>query len=108
MGRGTSAKEKGNRGGERDAFRFWPCDGWVQLFNGKDLTGWKTHPDQPGDWKVEGGVLVGSNIASYLYSDRGDYENFHLRVEVKLNRDGDSGIFFRAPFSVRQGRTADQ
>jgi uncharacterized protein (TIGR03067 family) len=34
--------------------------GWVQLFNGKDLTGWKTHPTQPGDWQVENGNLVGS------------------------------------------------
>src|SRR5437016_5201391 len=25
-------------------------DGWVSLFNGKDLTGWKTHPVAPGDW----------------------------------------------------------
>src|SRR5262249_6607228 len=32
---------------------------FVPLFNGKDLTGWKTHPDQPGDWKVENGVLIG-------------------------------------------------
>ncbi len=24
--------------------------GWVQLFNGKDLTGWKYHPNLPGAW----------------------------------------------------------
>jgi hypothetical protein len=33
--------------------------GWVQLFNGTDLDGWKPHPDQPGDWRVENGILVG-------------------------------------------------
>ena len=26
--------------------------GFVPLFNGKDLTGWKTHPKQPGNWRV--------------------------------------------------------
>lgn len=30
--------------------------GWVQLFNGKDLTGWKTHFRVHGGWKVEGGI----------------------------------------------------
>ncbi len=34
--------------------------GFQLLFNGKDLTGWKTHPKQPGDWRVEDGILVGS------------------------------------------------
>jgi serine/threonine protein kinase len=83
------------------------ADGFVSLFNGQDLTGWKTHPDQPGDWKVEGGAIVGRTIPSYLYSDR-TFDNFHLRVEAIINRGGDSGIYFRAPFSTRQGRTADQ
>jgi serine/threonine protein kinase/formylglycine-generating enzyme required for sulfatase activity len=83
-------------------------EGWVQLFNGKDLTGWKTHPDQPGRWTVENGILRGSAVPSYLYSDRGDFANFHLRVEARINRGGDSGLFFRAPFATRPGRTADQ
>ncbi|MEY4191324.1 MAG: hypothetical protein RIR17_2060, partial [Planctomycetota bacterium] len=25
---------------------------WVALFNGKDLTGWKTHPDDKAKWEV--------------------------------------------------------
>ncbi len=77
-------------------------EGWLQLFNGKDLTGWKTHPDQPGQWRVEGGVLVGSAVPSHLYSEGGKYRDFHLRVEAKINNGGDSGIFFRAPFATRQ------
>src|SRR5262245_10472324 len=47
---------------------------WVQLFNGKDLTGWKTHPDSPGKWRVEDGILIGSGKASHLFSERGDYQ----------------------------------
>ena len=27
-------------------------DGWAPLFNGKDLTVWKTHTDLPGAWRV--------------------------------------------------------
>src|SRR5205807_2361874 len=31
-------------------------DGFVPLFNGKDLTGWKTHPDAPGKWAEDNGA----------------------------------------------------
>ncbi len=87
--------------------------GWFQLFNGKDLTGWKTHPNQPGNWRVEEGVLVGSGpqLASHLFSERGDYENFHLQAKAKINFSGknkgayygNSGIYFRAKFAVGTG-----
>jgi WD40 repeat protein len=75
-----------------------PKPEWVQLFNGKDLTGWKTHPGAPGDWRVEGGAIVGRGPMSILFTDRGDYGNFHLRAEFMVNKGGDSGIFFRVPF----------
>jgi hypothetical protein len=74
---------------------------FVPLFNGKDLKGWKTHPLQPGYWRVEDGVLVGSgNFASHLYTERDDYKDFRLLAEVRIN-DGFamSGIYFRAPFA---------
>ena len=35
-------------------------DGFVKLFNGNDLSGWKTHPSQPGNWRVINGVLINS------------------------------------------------
>ena len=82
-------------------------EGFVSLFNGKDLTGWKTHPERPGQWKVEHGALVGSTVPSYLFSD-GTYGNFHLRLEAKINQGGDSSVFLRTPFSMRPGRLADQ
>jgi serine/threonine protein kinase/tetratricopeptide (TPR) repeat protein len=71
---------------------------WISLFNGKDLTGWKTHPDAPGGWTVEDGLLVGrcNQATSYLFSERGDFEDFHFRVEVLIGDSGDSGIFFRS------------
>lgn len=72
--------------------------GWVPLFNGKDLTGWKSHPKNPGEWKVEDGAIVGSGPASHLFSERGDYENFHFRVEAKINDKGNSGQYFRTQF----------
>src|SRR5947199_10414425 len=72
--------------------------GWVQLFNGKDLTGWKTHPDDKATWEVKDGLLVGSGPAGHLFSERGDYENFIYRVEAKINDKGNSGQYFRTQF----------
>jgi hypothetical protein len=76
------------------------ADGWVQLFNGKDLTGWKLHPkaNKATKWEVKGGWLVGSDQASMLYSGRDDYANFHYRVTAKINEGGNSGQYFRAQF----------
>ncbi len=75
-------------------------DGWVQLFNGKDLKGWKSHPKSPGMWRVENGVIIsGGGAVSHLFSDRGDYENFHYRIEAKINDKGNSGQYFRAKFA---------
>jgi hypothetical protein len=72
--------------------------GWVQLFNGKDLTGWKMHPDDKAKWEVKDGAIVGTGPSGHLFSERGDYENFRLRFEVKINNKGNSGQYFRAKF----------
>ena len=73
--------------------------GFVTLFNGKDTKGWKTYPKQRGNWHAEKGVLIGSGPAtSHLYSSRGNYKDFHLRVEARINDGGNSGLYFRAPF----------
>jgi formylglycine-generating enzyme required for sulfatase activity/serine/threonine protein kinase len=72
---------------------------FVPLFNGRDLAGWKTHPSQPGRWRVENGVLIGSGTpTSHLYSDRSDFTDFDLRVEARINKGGNSGVDFRTQF----------
>lgn len=80
--------------------------GWVQLFNGNDLAGWKTHMDQPGNWRIKDGLLTCDGPQSHLFSERDDFANFHLRAHAKINKDGDSGICFRTPFMLMpQGNT---
>jgi serine/threonine protein kinase len=76
---------------------------WKPLFNGKDLTGWKYHPDLPGDWTVEEGVLTGTGRKGWLFSERGDIGDFHLRVEARINAAGDSGVFFWTTFTLNHG-----
>jgi len=73
-------------------------DGFVQLFNGKDLTNWKGHPDNKTKWFVEDGAITGSGSAGHLFSERGDYENMVFRIEAKINDGGNSGQYIRAKF----------
>ena len=75
-------------------------DGWVQLFNGKDIEGWKTFdPDRLKDWSVKDGILTSSSKkSSHLFSPRDDYENFHFRIEAKISDKGNSGQYFRTQF----------
>jgi formylglycine-generating enzyme required for sulfatase activity len=75
-----------------------PEGGYVQLFNGKDLTGWKAHPDDKARWVVEDGLLVGRGPKGQLFSERGDYQNFIFRVEAMINDKGNSGQYFRTTF----------
>jgi serine/threonine protein kinase len=74
-----------------------PFGEFVQLFNGQDLEGWKAHPDASGAWTVKDGMLVGRGTNHYLYTTRGDYGDFRLRAEAKINAAGDSGILVRMP-----------
>jgi len=77
-------------------------DSWVKLFNGEDLKGWKVYAKDDkksvGNWKVKDGAIVGSGKASHLFTERGDYKNFHVRAEVKINDKGNSGLYVRTQF----------
>jgi len=72
---------------------------WVSLFNGKDLTGWKTHPDDKAKWEVVDGMIVGTGPVGHLYSEKGDFKNFRYKLEVSISDKGNSGQYFRTKFS---------
>jgi tRNA A-37 threonylcarbamoyl transferase component Bud32 len=70
-------------------------NGFTPLFNGKDLTGWKVHPPKADNWEVKDGILAcRRGPESYLFSERDDYQDFHLRAEARINQAGNSGIYF--------------
>jgi hypothetical protein len=73
-------------------------DGWVQLFNGKNLDGWMIHPEDNARWSVKDGAIVGEGDVGHLYTYRGDFENFVFRVEAMISDKGNSGQYFRTKF----------
>jgi len=82
-------------------------EGFVPLFNGKDLTGWvvmgaKQYKDKDGtmkdDWHAaEDGTLVcEGKCAGWLRSEK-QYKNFVLKLEYRISKGGNSGVFVHAP-----------
>ena len=74
--------------------------GFVPLFNGNDLTGWKT----TGNWLVEpdGSVSLHpregekgwQRYDAYISTEK-QYADFTLDLEFKINAKGNSGVFMR-------------
>jgi serine/threonine protein kinase len=68
--------------------------GFVRLFNGKDLTGWKNQlPHNGSEWTVDDGVLEcrGGGEAgrpAVLRSNRQDFANFRLRIRTRYPHAG--------------------
>jgi hypothetical protein len=109
-----------------------PPEGFVAVFNGKDLSGWKGLPKSPLDnpfkraeadpaelakaqaaadedmrahWKVEDGALVFDGKGRSLCTAK-DYGDFEMYVDWKIKEKGDSGIYLRGTPQVQIWDTA--
>lgn len=95
-----------------------PPQGFMALFNGKDLSGWRGQPhfdprkldamsdeeraaqveawtkDAAEHWSVENGELVNDGHGAYLTTDR-DYGDMELMIDYKTVPLADSGIYLR-------------
>jgi hypothetical protein len=70
--------------------------GWVSLFNGNDLSGWKKNGEEK--WIVENGTIFCESTANkygYLTTEK-SYRDFELRLKFKGEAAGNSGVFLRS------------
>lgn len=77
---------------------------WISLFDGKTTSGWHTYgKDAVGEaWKVIDGALMldPTNKQGWQIKGGGDiitnesYGDFHLQLEWKISKKGNSGIIF--------------
>ncbi|MCC7055194.1 MAG: DUF1080 domain-containing protein [Gemmatimonadaceae bacterium] len=65
----------------------------VNLFNGRDLTGWKASGANSA-WSVVNGILTNARNGANLISER-TFTDFKLHVEFKVPKNGNSGIYLR-------------
>jgi hypothetical protein len=75
-----------------------PPSGFTALFNGKDLSGWKT--SKADHWKVEDGVIVYDGKGGDLVTEK-PYRNFLLHVDWKIGKGADSGVFPRGVAQIQ-------
>lgn len=68
---------------------------WIQLFNGKDLSGWKLNEN--GKIKVEDGLIKISGERSHLFTDR-EFGDFIFEADVKTTPGSNSGIYFHTKY----------
>ena len=61
---------------------------WVDLFNGKDLTGWVDVNTSPDTWSVKDGLLICKGKPIGVMRSEKQYENFLLHVEWRHMEPG--------------------
>jgi len=79
------------------AFAADSKDGWVSLFDGKSLDGWKAS-DKPGTFSVENGEIVIHGERSHLFYlgdvNGHDFKNFEVKADVMARHGSNSGFYF--------------
>ena len=104
-------------------------EGFVPMFNGKDLSGWKGLVENPikraqmtaqelaakqkvadgemrRDWRVENGVLVFEGKGYNNLVSEKMYEDFELLVDWRMEPNGDGGVYLRGSPQVQTWDTS--
>ena len=76
------------------------ADGWVSMFDGKTLDGWKVSEGEPGAWKVEDGAIKVSGNRSHLFHNK-QLTDFAFQCEVKTTPGSNSGIFICTDYQAK-------
>lgn len=79
-------------------------EGYVLLFNGTDLKGWHLATGVHGGWKAQDGALNLTKDGRMLYTDQ-QYDNFILKLDFKMARNCNSGVFIRVGDPQNPGQT---
>jgi hypothetical protein len=73
----------------------------IELFNGKDLTGWTPRNDKvKNGWTVRDGLLVNAHAGNDLVTE-GVVRDFKLHAEFRYPKGSNSGIYLRGRYEVQ-------
>lgn len=77
------------------------ADGWIPLFDGTSLEGWKIS-DEVGTFSVQDSAIVVHGPRSHLYYvgpvHEHDFKNFEFEAEVRTTPGSNSGIYFHTAY----------
>lgn len=75
--------------------------GWMRLFDGKSLSGWKAS-ERTDVFTVKDGSIVVAGPRSHLYYDgsvmRHDFRNFEFKARVMTMPGSNSGVYFHTAY----------
>jgi len=71
----------------------------VELFNAKDLTGWKPS-NENNKWVVKDGILTNEAAGANLITEQ-SFEDFKLNLEFKYPEGSNSGVYLRGRYEVQ-------
>jgi 3-keto-disaccharide hydrolase len=79
-------------------------EGWISLFDGKSLDGWKAS-DKEGTFNVQDGMIVVNGPRSHLYYigpvEKHDFKNFDFKADVMTTPGSNSGIYFHTAYQAQ-------
>lgn len=77
-------------------------DGWVRIFDGKSLNGWKLTQESPSTFAVQDGAIVVNGPRAHLFYDGpvGDhnFKNFEWKAQVMTMPGSNSGMFIHTAY----------
>jgi hypothetical protein len=84
------------RGADNELSDSEKADGWMLLFNGRNLDGWKNNNDTPVRAKIENGAINPHESGGYLLVYEKPFGDFVLSCDVTMSQPAcNSGVFFR-------------
>jgi len=73
----------------------------VELFNGRDLSGWKPRSSEvKNGWLVRDGLLVNATPGNDLLTER-QFTDFKLHAEFRYPKGSNSGVYLRGRYEVQ-------
>ncbi|MEM9366483.1 MAG: DUF1080 domain-containing protein [Planctomycetota bacterium] len=77
-------------------------EGFVSLFDGQSMAGWKVSEENPGSWQVSDGMLKCDGPRAHLFyvGDLAPFDNFHFKAEVMTTANSNSGIYFHTKYQA--------
>lgn len=77
------------------------ASGWVELFNGRSMEGWRAN-EKPGSFRVEDGAIVCDGPRSHLFYDGpvagAAFVDFDFEAEVMARPGANSGVYFHTAY----------
>jgi hypothetical protein len=76
-------------------------DGWISLFNGRDLTGWKVGENKE-TFSVRDGMIIVNGKRSHLFYDgpveNADFHDFEFKADIMTKPSANSGMYFHTEY----------